>query len=413
MKKAKHKIPVHECEGIRIREIRPGYFMVDVMRDGKRERTGFRTLPLAEDYCRQLSAKIRTDGTSILTMSAPERSDAAEALREAKGKTSLVEAVRFWMRHNGGEDGVSLDELGRRWLANLKAQGCRKTTLAERSQKVARLADDWGDRTAASITRDELVQWLQSKGLTGATWDGYRRAYRAMMQYAVEDGILEYNPAAGLRPMRLDEKLPTPFTPEATASIMEAARKYAPIMAPTLAVQFFGGLRPGEALGLDWSAVDFKQRIIRVMPETSKVRRSRIIEMNKTLIDWLLPYRRPSGPIGIHSKAQFSFYMGIKRMGRKVKGEKGKTDSRPKGIVRAAGVKWIQDGPRKTYATMHFATYGDAARLAGILGHTGGNDVLYRHYRGLATKADAKRYWKIRPASAGNVKRANFKRASA
>jgi hypothetical protein len=60
-------------------------------------------------------------------------------------------------------------------------------------------------------------------------------------------------------------------------------------------------------------------------------------------------------------------------------------------------VDWIQDGPRKTFASMHYAAYQDAAKLAAILGHTGGLDILFRHYRGLVKKTEAERYWKMRP----------------
>ena len=65
----------------------------------------------------------------------------------------------------------------------------------------------------------------------------------------------------------------------------------------------------------------------------------------------------------------------------------------------ATGVEWIQDGPRKTFASMHYATYQDAAKLAAILGHTGGQGILFRHYRGLVKKTEAAKYWKIRPAN--------------
>ena len=82
---------------------------------------------------------------------------------------------------------------------------------------------------------------------------------------------------------------------------------------------------------------------------------------------------------------------------------KREKDKRPKGIVKATKVQWIQDGPRKTFATMHFAAHGNVAKLETILGHTGGSDVLYRHYRCLATKAEARRYWKIRPKQEGKV----------
>ena len=416
MKSKMHKVPVYEHRGIKIRENRPGYFMVDLMRDGKRERACFDDLEKAKNHCDRIADKLRTEGTDTLILKPAQRDDAIKALRELKGKASLQAAAKFWMKHFGGEEGVTVAELGRRWLDALKAQGCRQTTLVERGHKVARLSADFGDRILASVTRDDLVGWLQSKGLTGETWAGYRRAYRAMLQFAIEEGLIEFNAAAAIRPLHLDEKLPTPFTVAAVASIMQTAERHVPIMVPTLAVGFFAGLRPGEALGLTWDAVDFKQKILRVIPETSKVRRSRIIEMNQTLIAWLLPHRQLSGPIGIQTPSQFNFYMFRKPIGPGYEQEgipkaERPEDKRPKGIAKAASVAWIADGPRKTYATMHFATYGDAAKLAGILGHTSGSDILYKHYRGLATKADARRYWKIRPKAETKIIIGNFKKA--
>jgi integrase len=411
MKSKRHKIKTHEEDGIRIREVRPDYYMVDTMRDGRRSRACFGSLDEARTHCRNIARKISHEGSSVLDLTQAQRIDATQALRLLGDAATLTATVKFWMRHNGVQGGVTVAEAGRRWLANLKAQGCRETTIAEREQKLNRLVADIGERTVASVTRDEVEAWLTGKGLSGATWDGYRRAYHALFQYAVKIRLLESNPVAGIDPMRMDERLPTPLSVASVAAIMRAAEQYAPVMVPTLAVGFFAGLRPGEAMGLDWSAIDFKQRIIRVMPETSKVRRSRIIETNQTLIDWLTPYRKASGPIGVETKSQFAFYMHRKPIGEK-SGD-NEEDARPWGLIAGAGIEWIQDGARKTFATMHFAQHGDAGKLAGILGHSGDSSILYKHYRGLATKADAKRYWKIRPASmAAQVARPNFKRAA-
>ena len=410
MRSKRRKINTIEHAGLNIREIRPDYFMVDYMQDGKRHRQCFRDLAAAKNHCTEQALKISHEGSSVLGFSSAQREDARRALAELGGKASLLTAVKFWKLHNATEDGVTVRELGRRWLANLKAQGCRETTIREREYKVESIAAAMGDRQVATVTRDDLAAWITGRGVTGSTWDTYRRTVRAMFQYATDEKILEFNPAAAIKPVRLDERLPTPLSVEAVTAITRTAEKYAPIMVPTLAVQFFGGLRPGEAMGLDWTAIDFKQKLIRVSPEVSKVRRSRLIEMNQTLIDWLTPYRKMAGKIGIETKSQFSFYMLRKPIGEIP--EDGHPDKRKPGIVKAAGVNWIQDGPRKTFASMHYATHGDAAKLASILGHTGGHDVLFRHYRGLVTKPDARKYWKIRPsAAAGKVLVGNFEKA--
>ena len=70
-----------------------------------------------------------------------------------------------------------------------------------------------------------------------------------------------------------------------------------------------------------------------------------------------------------------------------------------RGVIGAAGVAWIQDGPRKSFASAHYAVNQDAAKLAAMLGHTGGQGILFNHYRGLMSKADGERYFSILPVS--------------
>jgi integrase len=385
-KRTKVKRIIHA--GIPIREIRTGYFMIDCQKEGRRSRQCFSDLGSAKVAAEQLAVKVRNEGASVLDLTADQRGDAVKALRELHGSTSLLSAARFWMRHNAVTGGCTVQELADRWVNALRAKGCRDTTLGERGYKTARLCRDLGQRPVASITRDDLLAWMDGYRLKAETRDGYRRCYRAMFQYAVKERLLEANPAAAIDVIVGDEKLPTPFTVDAVRRIMAAAENYAPVMVPTLAVQFFAGLRPGEAKGLLWTAIDFEENTIRIAPETSKVRRTRIIDMNPTCRAWLLPYRRKDGPVGIETQSQFSYSMVVKDCGGR------------RGVIAAAGVKWLQDGPRKTFASMHYATHGDAAKLASTLGHTGGHDVLFRHYRGLVKKSDAATYWTLRPASA-------------
>ena len=373
-------------EGVTIREVRPGYFMIDHQRGGRRERQCFSTLADAKTAAEQLAIAIRNEGASVLDLTPEQRTDAVKAIKLAEGAVTLYESVSFWMRHNGLVKGLTLSEVANKWLAALRAQGCRDTTMREREHKATRLVNDLGGRNVTSITRNDLMSWMDGLGLSGATRDGYRRCYRAMLQYAVEENMLATNPAAGIKAFRMDEKLPTPFTVKQVEAIMTAAVKYAPLMVPTLAVQFFAGLRPGEAKGLAWTAVDFTEKLIRITPETSKVRRTRIIDMTDACLAWLASYRQTDGFVGVNTQNQFDFYMTRKDCDGK------------KGVIGAAGVDWIQDGPRKTFASMHYAAYQDAARLAAILGHTGGLDILFRHYRGLVKKTEAERYWKMRPA---------------
>lgn len=341
---------------------------------------------MAKRYAETLAAQLRNDGANILELSASQRQDALRALNILKGAATLTAAAQFWAKHHPVTNAIVLRDLAARWLADLRRRGCRETTIREREYKLARLCKDFGDRAAITITKDDITQWLDAWHIEGITADGYRRCFNALYNYGLHEKLLEANPISALQPFRSDERLPQPFTVEDTRRILSACEKFAPVMVPTLAVQFFAGLRPGEAKGLTWENIDWAENHIRVVPETSKMRRSRIVEMNETLRAWLKPYRKTKGPIGITSQNQFDYYMTRKPCGD------------AKGILGASGVKWIQDGPRKTFASMHYATYSDAAKLAAILGHSGDPGILFKHYRGLVTQKAALQYWQLRPS---------------
>jgi hypothetical protein len=48
-----------------------------------------------------------------------------------------------------------------------------------------------------------------------------------------------------------------------------------------------------------------------------------------------------------------------------------------------------------------FALTNDAGRIAGFLGNSAA--VIHRHYRQLATPADAQKFFSVKPATAVNV----------
>jgi hypothetical protein len=60
------------------------------------------------------------------------------------------------------------------------------------------------------------------------------------------------------------------------------------------------------------------------------------------------------------------------------------------------GFQWIQDGLRHTAATYHHALTGDIIKTAALLGD---HDIrtLDMHYRGLTSRAEAERFFALRP----------------
>ena len=69
----KHKVKTTFMHGIAVREVRPGYYLADVMRDGKRIRKAFRSIDDATVWCRAKSIEVRNQGTAALVIGDRER----------------------------------------------------------------------------------------------------------------------------------------------------------------------------------------------------------------------------------------------------------------------------------------------------------------------------------------------------
>ena len=73
----------------------------------------------------------------------------------------------------------------------------------------------------------------------------------------------------------------------------------------------------------------------------------------------------------------------------------------PKNFIRkwkAVGLfdEWPHDAMHHTFATMWLAEYGDEKRLQLLMGHVNA-ELIYKHYRGQTTPAEAQRFWELRP----------------
>jgi integrase len=89
------------------------------------------------------------------------------------------------------------------------------------------------------------------------------RVLSAALRYAVRLQILGVNPAAAVSPPRPERTALTIPDPQAVAAILRAAEGTA-LHAP-LVVAAATGMRRGEVLGLNWSSVDLRSGLVRVV----------------------------------------------------------------------------------------------------------------------------------------------------
>ena len=96
----------------------------------------------------------------------------------------------------------------------------------------------------------------------------------------------------------------------------------------------------------------------------------------------------------------------LRRRARKSAAVPGRVTRRPaqpvqaiRRLAAAAGIKaWSDNALRHSFGSYQLAAYGDEKKTAMLMGHRN-PDILHQHYKALVTKADAERFWALRPAT--------------
>jgi integrase/recombinase XerC len=118
----------------------------------------------------------------------------------------------------------------------------------------------------AALTRKNLGKRSQGRALS---------AVRSLFRFACREGILEANPAQGVRTPKAPKTLPRHLRPGEVESLIEAPEGDEPLVRRDRAILellYAAGLRVSELVGLDWTDVDLTGRVVRVLGKGSKER---------------------------------------------------------------------------------------------------------------------------------------------
>ena len=202
-----------------------------------------------------------------------------------------------------------------------------------------------------------------------------------LFEHGVARGYCLDNPAADVERPKIRNGEVEIFTPDETRKLLAAAKAD---FLPCLAVGMFAGLRSAEIERLEWRDIDFKQGHIVVSASNAKTASRRIVPIAANLAEWLQPYADSKGKLWAQSSILYY--------------------KRQEATAKAAGVKWKGNGCRHSFAGYSFALCNDAGRVAGYCGNSAA--VIHRHYRQLATPADAKDFFNIKPPQSVRVESA-------
>ena len=366
---------------IRLRDLADGdtAYQLDLgRRNGKHERRQFRNLDDAKLEAERRRGVLHQNGQAAFTLTDRQRLDASDALGILEGTgATLAESARFFLEHNApGQRTGNLSDCVSDYLADMKRRNLRPATIESAKVRLHRLSADMDNCPVHAISKSDLQAWID--GFNPENGDNYRRAVRPFFKYAMGQGYRTSNPATGIEILAAEKDLPTILPPAIVEAIFRAAESKHPRVIPYLSVGFFGGLRPAEAQGLEWEDIDLTNGRIKIVGKVSKTRRSRIVTMPTNLVRWLTKHR-PKKASGLIAPP----YMTLRRWRT--------------WLADTVGLEsWPKDVARHCFASYDLALNQSIDKTALQLGHVE-TGTLFRHYRGLATKDEAKAFFAIRP----------------
>jgi integrase len=326
--------------------------------------------------------------------------------------TSLKEVVRIGLETLFPVGGLkTLNEVVEDLIrVKLKSQ-LRERSLMDFKSRAGRICRDLGSELVRDLSKDRLFEWLTTLDLSFRSQVNYRNVLGEILRHAVGRKWLLKSPMDELtkhennaiRGMEVDSSEPGVLSPEEATCLIQTAWRYDlepygkdgrryNLLAP-IALGLFAGIRTEELKGLTWDAVRLEgdEPYVEISARIAKKRRIRHVQLPPHAVEWLYLHQDRIGPIteSLHAndyQKRFRKLLLLAGFKKKTKDGRWTTD-------------WKVNAMRHSFASAHYALYGTPLETARLLGHKGGDDVLFSHYRALCDKKTAERYFEIKPTS--------------
>lgn len=250
----------------------------------------------------------------------------------------------------------------------------------------------------SSIGGEELRQHLEKTTGTATTYNHAFRLVRAFWRWCAKPPRkwCEIEPIAHLSVKATVAPGIDVLMPDQCRAVMRAAEIHFPDCVPAFAIALFCGIRQQEIERL--TPADITAEGITMQAASTKTKRRRFIAMPEPLSAWLEAY-----PIGdsvtptdwnrrqraVRRMAGFAVWSNLVP---KLAVDPPLTASPPAGLP-----EWPSNALRHTAASVALAMGKPLEQLVFEHGHSGGLQMLKRHYIGTMTKKQALAIWSILP----------------
>lgn len=378
--------------------------------DGKRTRAFFKTREKARDYVNRLTND-ESEATAFISPSLAMEADKARsilqpcdldlvqaartvknALAILEGTSTTIEAACRFFAESHAKTTASLpfkDAVAR----YLDARGdLRNATLASYRYTLERAFAPFADCLLAEVTTGELEGVLHSKSSTAS--EMHRRNLGAFWRWASKAprrwADLETYKAIEARRRANDTDI-TLLRPADVKALLRAAETEGRAAAASFAIAVFAGVRMAELERLQWRNVS--EDHIEIGPSIAKRQSRRSIPISPTLQAWLAHCREES------TDDQSIVPANWREISKSVRRRAGwdvvaRLLKNPPKPTRGP---WPANAPRHTCASVLVALGTPLEMLVFQFGHSGGHDLLRKHYVARLTRKDALAILQVAP----------------
>ncbi len=307
--------------------------------------------------------------------------------RDLLNGVPLVDAARFYARHHArGLKQKEIAEAVAEMIAEKNSAGLSARYLEDLRYRLGTFAARF-HCNLASLTADDVREFVADlrKGTSAMkqsvrSHNNFVGALKTFFAFAQDRSWLAKETDLLASTKRRKEKA-TPveiFTPAEMRSLLAEAT---PEMAVCLALGGFAGLRSEEILRLEWADLERSPGFVVVGADKAKTATRRLVPISDNLSRWLAVVPQGKGRIWKDTKAMF-FKMRL-------------------AVASEARVKWKQNALRHSWISYRLAEIQNVNQIALEAGNS--PQMIFRHYRELATPAQAKSWFTIAPNEAKNV----------
>lgn len=271
--------------------------------------------------------------------------------------------------------------------AETKSVNGKRPELSKNYLQITKLWLGWFEKTFPStavcdLTKEHLDKFIASRTHLAAKSKNHLRAtVKTFLNWCIKKNYLLANhrllDADGMKRQKADTGETDFYRPAELQSLLDAADD---TLRPIIALQGLAGIRLQEAQRLTWQDVFGTAGHVGISATKSKTRSRRLVEICPALAAWLEPYCQREGALWKQSRDTYhAAFVELRK---------------------SKAIPVRKNGLRHAFCTYHFALHGNENLTAAQAGNS--PSVIHQAYKGLATKADAEKWFSVKPQLQAN-----------